>query len=47
MSNRKTRKISTFDKSLSPSEVEQEKHKNTTLGHALKKADKLEQQNKQ
>lgn len=47
MSERKKRKIATFDKSLSSSEVEQEKRRNTTLGKALEKADKLEQQNRQ
>jgi hypothetical protein len=47
MSERKKRKIATFDKSLTPSEAEQEKRKGTLLGKSLEKADKLEQQNKQ
>jgi len=47
MSEHKKRKIGTFDKQLTPAQVEEEKQRNTTLGKALRKADKSEQQNKQ
>jgi len=45
MSERKKRKIATFDKSMTPEQVEQEKQKRTVLGAALRKADKQQQQN--
>jgi len=46
MSEHTKRKIATFDKQLTPAQVEEEKRRNTTLGKALKKADKQEQQNR-
>lgn len=41
MSNTKKRHIATFDKTLTPEQVEAEKQKNTHLGRSLLKADKL------
>lgn len=42
----KKKKVSTFDKTMTPEEAEQEKRKGTPLGKSLKKADQEYEQRK-